>query len=167
MHEFRKNKKMNIFAIFIILVKIQPNLATCGIKSPDPRQTLGGRRGFDPWVVSIGFHDDQDYNHQCTGAILTKNTIISAGHCFVDEYNDFVVRAGKRNPRHLRASEHKIKRISFHPKYDNETFYYDVALVHLETDLDFSRVTINSICLPENNYKSTQSIVGRVWNEIF
>ena len=104
---------------------------------------------------------------QCTGAILTKNTIISAGHCFVEEYNDFVVRAGKKNPRHLRASEHKIKKISFHPKYDNQTFYYDVALVHLETDLDFSRVTINSICLPENSYKSTQSIVGRVWNEIF
>ena len=58
---------------------------SCGIKSEDPRQTLGGRKGFDPWVVSIGHYDQGDYVHVCTGAILTERIIITAGHCFADE----------------------------------------------------------------------------------
>ena len=32
----------------------------CGLKTDDPRHTLGGRQSNDPWVVSIGFHDDED-----------------------------------------------------------------------------------------------------------
>ena len=59
-------------------------LNSCGLKTNDPRHTLGGRQSNDPWVVSIGYHDDEDYHHQCTGSILTKKVILSAAHCFID-----------------------------------------------------------------------------------
>ena len=42
---------------------------------------LGGRKAFDPWVVSLGRHEEDDYQHECTGAILTKRIVITAGHC--------------------------------------------------------------------------------------
>ena len=42
---------------------------------------LGGRNAFDPWVVSLGRHEEDDYHHECTGAILSKRIIITAGHC--------------------------------------------------------------------------------------
>ena len=42
---------------------------------------LGGRKAFDPWVVSLGRHEKDDFQHECTGAILTKRIVITAGHC--------------------------------------------------------------------------------------
>ena len=85
-----------------------------------------------------------------TGGILTKRIVITAGHCLenrlIQSYhevilnftniflprNDLVVRAGRNNPRHIRSIERKIKAHIYHPKYDQRTFYYDVALVFLD-----------------------------------
>ena len=59
----------------------------CGIKTVDPRHTVGGRKSNDPWVVSLGYHDKDDYKHKCTGSILTKKVILSAAHFFIETGN--------------------------------------------------------------------------------
>ena len=59
---------------------------SCGLKTDDPRHTIGGRKSNDPWVVSLGYHDEEaeDYIHKCTGSIITKKVILTAAHCFVE-----------------------------------------------------------------------------------
>jgi len=145
--------------VLVTLIIVKTSTESCGKQfSNDPRHTQGGRNAFDPWVVSLGRHEEDDYKHECTGAILTKRIVITAGHC-LENRNDLVVRAGRNNPRHIRSIERKIKAHIYHPKYDQRTFYYDVALVFLDRDLDFS-IFVGSICLPDSSFSSIKSFVG-------
>ena len=53
----------------------------------------GGKRTgpeTGPWVVSIGYHDENGYNHVCSGAILSRTVIITAAHCVAKSYKGFV-----------------------------------------------------------------------------
>ena len=39
-------------------------------------------------TLFAGFHEAGDYEHVCTGAILSSNIIITAAHCFADSRYD-------------------------------------------------------------------------------
>ena len=43
--------------------------------------TGSGRSYSAPWAVSIGYYEDKEYQHECTGSIVTENIIITAAHC--------------------------------------------------------------------------------------
>ena len=78
--------------------------SSCGIIKSQRRQgrthplvdatIIGGgkRTGPEtgPWVVSIGYHDENGYNHVCSGAILTRTVIITAAHCVAKSFKGFV-----------------------------------------------------------------------------
>ena len=57
----------------------------CGRRSLVPGiRIVGGRNataGEFPWQVSIGIKSFGTVMHNCGGAILTKNTVLTAGHC--------------------------------------------------------------------------------------
>ena len=40
-----------------------------------------GRSYSAPWAVSIGYYEDYEYQHECTGSIITDNIVITAAHC--------------------------------------------------------------------------------------
>ena len=61
--------------------------------------------------------------------------------------NGLVVRAGRNNPRHIRSIERKIKGHIYHPKYDQRTFYYDVALVFLDKVSRMKKRRVNNYYL--------------------
>lgn len=46
--------------------------------------------------------------------------------------NKAAIHAGSLNPRLLTVKERKIKKIIFHPLYDNVSQYYDLSLLVLD-----------------------------------
>ncbi|XP_026278077.1 trypsin-1-like isoform X2 [Frankliniella occidentalis] len=89
-----------------------------------------------PYQVSI----EKSGRHSCGGAIISKNWVISARHCFPgsnsEKAMDFRVRAGS-TLRQFGGSLHPVDRILVHPGpagYD-----YDISVLHVTKPFEFSQ----------------------------
>ncbi|XP_076341820.1 transmembrane protease serine 9-like [Tachypleus tridentatus] len=133
----------------------------CGIPPLFPkRKIVGGKKtafGAWPWQVSVrkssffGFSS----THRCGGAVLSKDWIITAGHCVHDLHVPQIrIRVGEYDfssvlepfPFVERRAERKV----VHPKYNLFTYENDLALVKLNEPVEF-RPHIAPICLPHDN----------------
>ena len=68
--------------------------------------------GQYPWQVSLQWgYSSSGYTHFCSGAILSTQWIVTAGHCVlaVPAYGDFVVKTGKHNLRAVESNEQTIQ----------------------------------------------------------
>merc|ERR1711884_397670 len=136
---------------------------TCGRVNLGQNQfAVGGDEppNFAPWVVALGIRKDQDKDDyeefvvQCTGSILTNTFIVSAAHCFDQEFasdnynvNDLVARVGATKIDSVRHVEVDIVSYVKHPKFEDPKIYYDIALAKLAKAVTFNR-RIQAICLP-------------------
>lgn len=123
-------------------------------------------------MASYGFFGkvDGQWKNLCAANILSNRTLITAAHCLKnplpDSFSepDFKILAGKSNLTGDPFSEPfgrvlTINRTQIHPDYNNETAYYDVALIHLNEDIVFSRAA-QPICFPTENTTDTDSFNG-------
>ncbi|XP_055694142.1 serine proteinase stubble isoform X2 [Lutzomyia longipalpis] len=132
----------------------------CGISSMATRsetRIVGGKNaafGRWPWQVSVrrtsffGFSS----THRCGGAVLNKNWVTTAGHCVDDLLTSQIrIRVGEYDFSHVHEQFSYVERGAskkiVHPKYNFFTYEYDLALVRLESPLDFD-MHISPICLP-------------------
>ena len=45
-----------------------------------------------PWVVSIGYNDELgNYQHECTGTVISNIAILTAAHCTKSRYNSIMI----------------------------------------------------------------------------
>ena len=51
---------------------------------------LGGRKAFDPWVVSLGRHEEDDYQHECTGAVVDLSCFSEGAQLFFAPFDLFM-----------------------------------------------------------------------------
>ena len=111
-----------------------------------------------PWLAAVGKYTEkvfENFQVSCSGVVLTRRIIVTAAHCF-EAFNE----ANKSHliPTHVRvgvnridsrfSEDRKIEEYINHPNYKYPEFYFDVALILLEEDLNFSS-RISPICLPE------------------
>ncbi|PSN47591.1 Serine proteinase stubble [Blattella germanica] len=132
----------------------------CGVAPLFPRpemRIVGGRNapfGGWPWQVSVrrtsffGFSS----THRCGGAVLNENWIATAGHCVDDLLTSQIrIRVGEYDFSSVQEPypfvERGVGRKVVHPKYNFFTYEYDLALVRLESPLEFAP-HIAPICLP-------------------
>lgn len=85
------------------------------------------------YIVSIHYYNEVAWqNFYCTGSLIAPGVVLTAGHCGqVALEGDTVVSVGSK----LIDSQRKVSKVSqviIHPKFDDDTLDYDVALLILE-----------------------------------
>ena len=133
--------------------KTEKPYTSCGNPLGQTQHALSGsgRTYSAPWAVSVGYYEDDEYQHECTGSVITKNIVITAAHCTFDNEDDLFIHAGALNLRRLGSTKRKIIQTIEHPDYKPPTVYFDVALAVLEKFLSFDE-TIFPVCLPTQSY---------------
>lgn len=86
---------------------------------------------------------------RCSGAILTRNWIVSAGHC--EEWIRTTIIAGAHDVAHLNGHEQfrRISRFIRHKAFDWDTLENDIALYRVNRPFRFNQY-VKPISLPPN-----------------
>ncbi|XP_055596876.1 phenoloxidase-activating factor 2-like [Uranotaenia lowii] len=151
----------------------EDELATdCGIRNPNdnspeyPETTPG----MFPWNVGIFTISENLVNpslpkqniFQCAGTLIDDYMVLTAASCLRRKsFNELYVFAGlwdSSNPKERRQIS-QVKNAIKHPGYVSSNPTNDIALLILETPINFSS-RINRICLPE-------AINGTSWKDCF
>ncbi|XP_050777788.1 transmembrane protease serine 5-like isoform X1 [Gopherus flavomarginatus] len=123
----------------------------CGLRSRAARIVGGSDAplGRWPWQVSLYLNS----RHVCGGSVVAHNWIVTAAHCVHNyrrpQVSSWLVFAGiiahVSVPQQAGAA---VEKIIYHPRYDDRTHDYDIALMKLTTPLNFSNA-VRAVCLPQ------------------
>ncbi|XP_061821067.2 suppressor of tumorigenicity 14 protein homolog [Nerophis lumbriciformis] len=128
----------------------------CGVRPRRRAKIVGGSdagAGSWPWQVSLQM---ERYGHVCGATLLAGRWLVSAAHCFQDsdavKYSDprawrafmglRVMTAGGSG-----AATRPVRRILPHPKYEQLTSDYDIALLELGAPVFFNDL-VQPVCVP-------------------
>ncbi|XP_069796078.1 suppressor of tumorigenicity 14 protein homolog isoform X2 [Narcine bancroftii] len=126
----------------------------CGTQPYKQNRIVGGMSadvGEWPWQISLHF---KVMGHTCGASVISAEWLVSASHCFLDGYNDassWLAYGGFNFQGEPTAQVRKISLIVRHPRYNEDTFDYDVALLRLEQPFDL-RPKLQPICLPDTSH---------------
>ncbi|KFQ22673.1 Ovochymase-2, partial [Merops nubicus] len=126
----------------------------CGMPSNQPRfifsRIIGGEEAVPyswPWQVSVQISDE----HICGGAVLTKEWVVTAAHCFnsKEQYSDlWMVVTGLHDLTEKEyIQKRSVKQHIIHPSFNKTTLDSDIALLHLAKPLEFNHY-VRPVCLP-------------------
>lgn len=125
----------------------------CGRQKSTSR-IIGGqpsKLGEWPWQVSLFYKG----SHVCGGVLISKYFVLSAAHCMPSDdelslvASNWKVYAGVVSLNNLPAPL-KVKRIILNENYDSRTNDQDIALLTLETPMEFNDNN-RPACLPTYN----------------
>ncbi|BET03457.1 serine protease [Nesidiocoris tenuis] len=143
-----------------VLPIAQASSSECGsapLHARPEMRIVGGRNaqfGVWPWQVSVrrssffGFSS----THRCGGALINERWIATAGHCVDDLLTSQIrIRVGEYDFSSVQEpypyAEKGVAKKAIHPKYNFFTYEYDLALVKLDSPLEFAP-HIRPVCLP-------------------
>ncbi|XP_040549880.1 transmembrane protease serine 12 [Gallus gallus] len=134
-------------------------LVECGrrplMDSAAGSRIVGGHEaplGAWPWAVSLQVHlVGVEFAHVCGGALVSENSVLTAGHCTTGRMDPYYWRAVLGTDNLWKHGKHAAKRsithIFVHPEFNRETFENDIALFKLHSAVHYSNY-IQPICLP-------------------
>ncbi|XP_055713666.1 proclotting enzyme [Phlebotomus papatasi] len=132
--------------------------ANCGVKNgyQDSERIVGGHNADPnewPWIAVL-FNGGRQF---CGGSLIDNQHILTAAHCVAHmsswDVARLTVQLGDHNIRSTTEVSHEtrhVKRVVRHRGFDSRTLYDDVALLTLDTPVQFSS-SIRPICLPPAN----------------
>ncbi|CAH1989251.1 unnamed protein product [Acanthoscelides obtectus] len=136
----------------------KPITASCGAKNgyEDQERIVGGHNADPnewPWIAGL-FVGGRQF---CGGSLIDKQHILSAAHCVAHmsswDVARLTVRLGDHNIKtssEVRHVEKRVKRVVRHRGFDSRTLYNDIAILTLDSPVEFSH-QIRPICLPSGN----------------
>ncbi|XP_070501791.1 serine protease gd-like [Chironomus tepperi] len=143
----------------------------CGQPVKGVGNIIGGKfatRGDFPWVAVLSTASGDLF---CGGTLVSKQKVVTAGHCIQDKHapkpklaGEVIVRLGiydlDKKVEVGRAS-HAVQSINVHPDWNTLTqaFDADIAVLVLDIEVTFSGF-IQPICLVQASSASTGVVVG-------
>lgn len=136
-----------------------------------------------PWMVRLDITRNK-HHELCGGSLINSKWVLTAAHCVMQcdentgkcnklKSDDITVILGDWDKTKVEKGEEQYGLAEFHShpdfRFDKPVHRYDIALLKLKQDLDFSRTHVRPICLPEdfsNDYKYYYATVtgwGRSW----
>ncbi|XP_041651915.1 ST14 transmembrane serine protease matriptase a [Cheilinus undulatus] len=128
----------------------------CGKRLSKTSRIVGGQDAEDgefPWQVSLHV---RNFGHVCGASIISQRWLVTAAHCVQDDgkrrYSQpgtWEAYLGLHNQRAIGNTvvRRSLKRIISHPNYNAYTFDNDIALMELDSPINYSE-HIQPICLP-------------------
>ncbi|XP_022696315.1 proclotting enzyme-like [Varroa jacobsoni] len=136
--------------------------ARCGVGHGISRIVGGSEAipGSFPWMAAIYIQSGSSWLQACGGALVSNKHVITAAHCVVSGSRSqnlptrlFLIRLGDHNlvttddvPAGV-TQDLKVDKISRHSDFDSKTYKNDIAIMELETPVEFNDY-IKPVCLP-------------------
>ncbi|XP_066158584.1 proclotting enzyme-like isoform X1 [Euwallacea fornicatus] len=143
----------------------------CGAKNgvQDQGKIVGGHNADInewPWIAAL-FNGGRQF---CGGSLIDNIHILSAAHCVAHmsswDVARLTVRLGDYNIKtnsEVRHVEKRVKRVVRHRGFDPRTLYNDIAILTLDSPIDFNSM-IRPVCLPSGGTRdwagSTGTVIG-------
>uniref|UniRef100_UPI00358F3A4A transmembrane protease serine 3-like n=1 Tax=Myxine glutinosa TaxID=7769 RepID=UPI00358F3A4A len=128
----------------------------CGVREMHQR-IVGGENALEgewPWQVSLHYN----HGHSCGGSLVAPQWVVTAAHCVSsadmsmasrwDVYGGLIDLATKS----WTGSSSGVSSIVSHPLYNSKTQDYDIALMKLQSKMQFSSKML-PVCLPFKGLK--------------
>ncbi|XP_075983215.1 phenoloxidase-activating factor 1-like isoform X2 [Anticarsia gemmatalis] len=116
--------------------------------------------GQFPWIVRLGYIDEDDIDWMCGGALVTDRHVVTAAHCVQkSDYGPVLskIRIGEHNSKTNPDCElsvcappvqdRGIKKILSHPDFNKPAFHNDLAIIELDAPVILNNF-VAPICLP-------------------
>uniref|UniRef100_A0A3Q2D1X0 Serine protease 27-like n=1 Tax=Cyprinodon variegatus TaxID=28743 RepID=A0A3Q2D1X0_CYPVA len=121
----------------------------CGrapLNSKTDSRIVGGQdasEGAWPWQASLEIR-----NGLCGGSLINNQWVLSAAHCFSSTFgvSIYLGRHNRQSPLSSNELRRGASQIIVHENYDSNSFDNDIALVQLDSTVDFTNY-IQPVCL--------------------
>lgn len=121
---------------FLVCVTIVISRPDVDIES----RIVGGSTAADnafPYEVSLRINNQ----HSCGGSVISKWSILTAAHCIYGNNRPMTAVVGT-NKLSSNGVEYQVVRGTYHPSYDPQTLWNDVAILRVGTEISFELVAI-------------------------
>ncbi|KAF7268471.1 venom protease [Rhynchophorus ferrugineus] len=132
-----------------------PEVPDCGLSTSNLPKVVGGvpaTLGEFPWVVALGYKNTKTPSQPkwlCGGSLITKNHVLTAGHCITDTL--YLARVGELNLYRDDDGAHPvdipIAKTILHEGYPKNQRLFDIAILVLSRSTD-GIDKVWPICLP-------------------
>ncbi|XP_064008223.1 enteropeptidase [Pogoniulus pusillus] len=141
-----------------LVIHLQCNIKPCGkhlVNQSNSARIVGGsdaRREAWPWIVSLHFN----YRPVCGASLVSDEWLVTAAHCVYgmqlepSRWKAVLGLYDQSDMTHPSTVVQNIDQIIINPHYMKSTKDSDIALMHLESKVQYTDY-IQPICLPEKN----------------